>query len=822
MDWHFSDNVMLSYIPHGHCYLWKTNLVSLHAISDALIALAYFSIPCTLGYFVFKRKDLPYPWIFALFGLFIVSCGITHVLEIWTLWYPTYWLSGTAKALTATVSLFTSVQLFPIVPQALSLKSPTELETANQALKQEIADRQRIEAELHQSQQLLNNAFELALIGKALLTPEGDWIRVNSALCKLFGYSEAELLQTNFRAITYPEDLAADQQYVEQLLTGELSACQFEKRYIHKQGHIIWTVISVSVVRNAQGQLLNCIAEIQDITEQKQAEQELRFTTNQLELAVKKRTAELEQAYTQLQESEAQYQDLYNNAPDMYVSVDAKSKNIIRCNQTLINELGYRQSEVLGRPIFAMYHPDCLPQVEEAFQTFMETGEVKDAQLVLQRKDGSPLDVSLNVRAIRDKTGKILYSRSSWRDITERKQLEAQLQQINVELEQRVDQRTQDLIIANGSLKKSQEQLEVALEASGDGWWHWHVQTGDLDWSPMWYHMLGYKDNELPACYETWASLVHPEDMTWVKDILNAHLQDNSVPYAFDYRVLTKDGEWKWIANMGKVVERDSQGQPLRMAGMHHDISDRKQAEQQLQQLNFDLLRSNQELSQFAYVASHDLQEPLRKVRNFTDLLAARYQGELDESADRYIRYITDGATRMQGLIGDLLSYSRIGRTNFNIQTINLEATLQQVKSDLETVIQDRQAMITAEALPSVSADPVQMRQLLQNLLTNAIKYCQADVPTVRIWATQDHENWTISVQDNGIGIDPQFAERIFVIFQRLHNKDAYSGSGIGLAICKKIVERHGGQIWVDSQEGQGSTFSFTLPITCRLASSED
>ncbi|WP_299410635.1 ATP-binding protein [Acaryochloris sp. IP29b_bin.148] len=173
----------------------------------------------------------------------------------------------------------------------------------------------------------------------------------------------------------------------------------------------------------------------------------------------------------------------------------------------------------------------------------------------------------------------------------------------------------------------------------------------------------------------------------------------------------------------------------------------------------------------------------------------------------------------MEELISDLLSYSRVGRAAIKIQAIDLEATLQQVTSDLEIAIEESNAIITAGALPTVSADPTQMRQLLQNLIANAIKYCRADVPTVRIWATQADEAWTISVQDNGIGIDPQFAERIFVIFQRLHNKAAYSGTGIGLAICKKIVECHGGKIWVESQEGQGATFSFTLPIPCDIKS---
>lgn len=579
MDWNLLNTTIFLYIPHGHCYLWQHELVALHAVSDALIALAYFSIPCTLGYFVLKRKDLPYPWLFALFGVFIVSCGITHLFEIWTLWHPTYWLSGMAKALTASISLFTAGQLFPIVPQALSLRSPAELEAVNQSLKREILERQQVEAELYQSQQLLNNAFELALIGNALLTPAGDWIKVNPALCKLVGYSETELLQTNFRDITFAEDLAADQAYSEQLLSGKINTCQFEKRYIHKQGHVIWALLSVALVRDAEGNPLNFIAQIQDVTERKQTEQTLLSVNEQLEQAVKERTVELEQANAKLKESEAQYQDLYDNAPDMYASVSAKTKDIVRCNQTLLNELGYSKKEVLKRPILSLYVPDCLPEVEKAFQHFVETGEVKDAQLVLQRKDGSPIDVSLNARAIRDEAGNILYSRLSWRDITDRKHLEAQLLQVNAELEQRVHERTQALQAANQLLQKNQEQLELSLEASGDGWWHWQVQTDDVFWSPQFYRMLGYEAGEVPASYETWEQLAHPDDLHRAKAILQAHLQDGSVPYAYDYRVRTKSGDWKWIANFGRVVERDTQGHPIRMAGMHHDISDRKQAE---------------------------------------------------------------------------------------------------------------------------------------------------------------------------------------------------------------------------------------------------
>ncbi|WP_299402751.1 PAS domain-containing protein, partial [Acaryochloris sp. IP29b_bin.148] len=480
----------------------------------------------------------------------------------------------------------------------------------------------------------------------------------------------------------------------------------------------------------------------------------------------------------------------------------------------LCNVLGFRKDEILNRPILDLYHPECHPQVETAFQIFVETGEVKDAQLTLQRQDGSKLEVSLNVKAIRDEAGNILSSRSSWRDITERKQLEQQLQQINEELEQRVHDRTQQLLTTNHSLQQSQERLELALEASHAGWWHWQVQTGEVEWSPAYIRMFGFAEENLHTNYKLWESLVHPDDMPWINENLQAHLQDSSVPYRFDYRLRTPSGDWKWMANLGKVVERDSQGHPVRMAGMHLDISDRKQTEEQLQQINRELQNSNEELSQFAYVASHDLQEPLRMVKSFTELLAKRYQGQLDDKADRYMSYITDGTIRMQTLISDLLAYSRVGRFELALQSTSLEDVVEQVCSDLQSVIQNKNAKIEVESLPTLHTDPTQMHQLMQNLIANAIKYCQAEQPIVRIWATETHNHCTISVQDNGIGIDPQFSERIFVIFQRLHTKDTYSGTGIGLAICKKIVERHGGSIGLESQEGQGSTFFFTLPMT--------
>ena len=235
--------------------------------------------------------------------------------------------------------------------------------------------------------------------------------------------------------------------------------------------------------------------------------------------------------------------------------------------------------------------------------------------------------------------------------------------------------------------------------------------------------------------------------------------------------------------------------------------------EEKVKERTEELARSNEELQQFAYVASHDLQEPLRMITSYLQLLQRRYQGKLDDKADKYIYFAVDGASRMQVLINDLLEFSRVTTRANEPEPTDCEFILNQVLSGLELYIKENKATISHDPLPEVMADNTQLAQVFQNLIANGIKFHSEEAPIINIRAEKKAKEWVFSVQDNGIGIDPQYSEKIFEVFKRLHGKEEYPGTGIGLAVCKKIIERHGGRIWVESELGKGSTFYFTLPI---------
>lgn len=362
------------------------------------------------------------------------------------------------------------------------------------------------------------------------------------------------------------------------------------------------------------------------------------------------------------------------------------------------------------------------------------------------------------------------------------------------------------------ALQETEQRLELAIEGAEIGIWDITIPTGRVVYDRRWERMLGYRVEELEPNLNAWERLVHPDDLPRILEVWNEHAKGNSPFYESEFRLRTKSGGWNWVLSRGKAIERDSSGAPLRAIGTYLDITARKGAEERLAAKAQELSRSNAELEQFAYVASHDLQEPLRMITCYCQLLQRRYQGKLDAGADEFIGYAVEGASRMQHLIEDLLTYSRVGTKAKPLEPVDCIAVLKDALANLKVALVQSDAVVTQDPLPTVLADGKQLIQLFQNLIGNAIKYRGSQRPVIHVSVEPQEEAWRFSVRDNGIGLDPQFSDRIFVIFQRLHTKTEYPGTGMGLAICKKIVEQHGGRIWVESQPGLGSVFYFSIP----------
>jgi PAS domain S-box-containing protein len=362
----------------------------------------------------------------------------------------------------------------------------------------------------------------------------------------------------------------------------------------------------------------------------------------------------------------------------------------------------------------------------------------------------------------------------------------------------------------NRAIRESHERLNLALKASGVGTWVWDIANGGMGWDEFIYPLFGMEAGTFTGRYDAFLAHVNRDDRERVCTDMQAAAAANEA-YESTFRVRWADGMLRDLSARAKVFPGPD-GHSLRMTGVFWDITERKRAEERLKGLLVELERSNKELELFAYVASHDLQEPLRMVSSYTQLLERRYSDKLDDDAREFIGYAVDGASRMQRLINDLLDFSRVSTRGRPLASTDVSEILGTVRANLSVAIEEAGAIVTNEDLPEIVADAGQMSQLLQNLVGNAIKFRNGERPHVHVRATESDDQWEFSVHDDGIGIEPEYFERIFVIFQRLHTKGDYPGTGIGLALCKRIVERHGGRIWVESKPHEGSTFFFTLP----------
>ncbi|TWU03590.1 sensor histidine kinase [Neorhodopirellula pilleata] len=360
-------------------------------------------------------------------------------------------------------------------------------------------------------------------------------------------------------------------------------------------------------------------------------------------------------------------------------------------------------------------------------------------------------------------------------------------------------------------LEIARDRLELALTGGNIGMWDWNPATSEVFYSDSFKAQLGYPP-EVPWCtFEEWESRLHPDDhdqaLATVADYFARRMQD----YKSIFRLRCRDESYRWILAQGKGVFSHD-GPPIRMTGVHVDITDQVNADRELKRVNEALKESNVELQQFAYVASHDLQTPLRAIAGFAQFLQKDYAVNLDDRANDYIRRIVSGVKRMQAMINDLLAYSRVESRASEFETVSLDAAVMDAVELLDAVIQERQAELSIASLPDVYGDAFQVSQLLTNLIGNALKYNHGK-PVIRIWSDSTANERRVCIEDNGIGIDEKYHQQIFEIFRRLHSREEFEGTGIGLAVCRRIVKRHGWTIHVEPNPQGGSRFWICMPI---------
>jgi len=440
---------------------------------------------------------------------------------------------------------------------------------------------------------------------------------------------------------------------------------------------------------------------------------------------------------------------------------------------------GYAADEVIGRPVTILIPFDRLEEEPKILSRLKRGERVDHFETIRQRKDGALLDISLTISPVKDRRGNIIGVSKIARDITERKRAQAALLASEARFRQLADSMPQ-----------------IVWTARPDGHFDYHNER--------WYQFTGSSRDRIEDV--SWDAILHPDDLqSWRQSWEGAVRSGN--PYNIEHRLWDRGNHfWRWFAGRALPV-RDEDGNIVKWFGSCIDIDDLKRVED-------DLRRANEDLEQFAFSASHDLQEPLRSVKIYSELLSTTCSEALDSQGLEFLTYLRSGATRMEMLVRDLLAYTQVTKFEKPVEAADSGAALATALANLGGAISESGATITADPLPSLPVHITHLQQLFQNLIGNAIKYRSPDrPPVVHIAAERRNGYWIFTVSDNGIGIEPEYKEKIFGLFKRLHTSDEYSGTGIGLAICQRIVERYHGRIWVESEPGKGSTFRFTFPV---------
>jgi PAS domain S-box-containing protein len=652
-------------------------------------------------------------------------------------------------------------------------------------------------AELRDAYQRLSFLVENSPIGVIEWNNEFRVQGWSPKTCEIFGWKLGEVVNRHPKewAIVYPDDQPIVNQAMHELISGARPHNVCHNRNLTKTGEVIYCEWYNSALFDENGNLVSMLSLVLDVTERQRAEQELKASQERFAIA-------------------------FNASPIALSITSFPDSTHLLVNNAWVSGTGYSREEAIGKTSQEL---GLWEYIDERQRFIEQLGTEKQVQnMLIHSRDKWGVLQTILLSSDRIELGGRSCLLSACFNISDR-------------------------VRAEKALQESKEFSENLIANLQDGFLLLDVNGVHIDVNQAFCDMSGYSRDELIGVgppHPYWPS----RNRATIQQVVHQlAAQDDMDDIELTFQ--RKNGQCFPVI-MTPTVLRDGGGTVTNYMALVKDISHIKLVQEELRRsrdelevrveqrtaeladvnaylqtqireretLTEQLLHSNQELEQFAYIASHDLQEPLRAITSYTQLLARRYDGQLDEKADKYIHYIVDGATYMQQLIQDLLTYSRVGRGELNLEPVDLNRVLHQVEKNLDVAIAESHTTLRYDSLPTIIADLNQLTRLLQNLIGNSIKYRGDRPPVIRVTVEEQAGQWQFTIQDNGIGFDPQYAERVFVIFQRLHTRRKYPGTGIGLAICKKIVDRHHGRIWVDSTPNQGSTFYFSIPMHTSVA----
>lgn len=624
----------------------------------------------------------------------------------------------------------------------------------------------RKKKEKRQEEQLLYQADLLEHVSDAVISTDSEF-RIkswNRAAEQLYGWQADEVIGA------YLPDLVP-MTYVDQEIEEIIADFKKEGNWSgevkqkERSGAYVYVYASVTMLRDQAGRDIGAIAVNRDISDRKRTEEQLR-------------------------ESEERFSKAFFSHPTAMEIIDLESWERLEVNASFCSLFGYTREEMEASNVCAtkLWRGETEAQ-KRAYRQIQEKGYIQNFPADLYHKSGKSISVLINAAKLELGKGNLIMV--SFVDITERKQVQERLER------------------AQRELTELNNRFQVSTQAAKVGIWDWDVDSDTLIWDDTMFAIYGVSKDDFSGKSGFWQNTIHPEDLQPTLDAMVDALKGIE-SFDVEFRIIRPDHSVHYIKAKG-MIQRYDTGRARRVIGTNWDITKEKEAERQKIRAR-QLELKNKELEQFAYAASHDLQEPLHTVEGFITLLRKHYQPQTDDKSNEYLELISESITRMNKLIRGLLDYSRIGAQE-EMTSVACNKLVKHITKDLSAQITETNAVITFKKLPQVKGYETELRVLFQNLISNAIKFHRNnEPPKVSITAEAVGEYWQFCITDNGIGIAPQHQQRIFAIFQRLHPQHKYPGTGIGLSHCQKIVELHGGKIWVESRPKKGSQFYFTIP----------